>query len=136
MQSRIRKPKIPHPFYDTAAWRALRPRILARDNYRCTHCHLYVGGTRAYRIDHIIEMKVAPHLALDPANLRTLCPRCDAQSHRERRMMSPNKARIERFNFGFDDLGNPLDPKHIWSIDGGEGSRRQVVGRTTAVGRG
>jgi 5-methylcytosine-specific restriction endonuclease McrA len=111
--ARKRKPKVPHPFYNSSAWRALRPIILRRDNHRCTHCHLYVGGTRAYRIDHIVALSAAPHRALDPTNLRTLCPRCHAQSHRERGM-SPSKERIDRMNFGFDDLGNPLDPKHHW----------------------
>lgn len=101
-------------FYDKQAWRTLRLRILARDGYRCTVCHAYVGGVGAARVDHIRTVKAAPSRALDPANLRTLCTTCDAHGHSER---GPGRkgTREERFRYGFDEHGNPRDPKHQWN---------------------
>jgi 5-methylcytosine-specific restriction endonuclease McrA len=111
---RKRKPKTPHPLYLTPAWRTLRKRILARDGYCCRVCHAWVGGPGLARIDHIERITDNPVRALDPSNLRTLCTRCDAQGHRERGT-SPSKERIERFNYGHDDLGKPRDPNHHWA---------------------
>ena len=111
---RKRQPKRPDPLYLSPQWRALRKRILARDGYCCRVCQAYVGATGAARIDHIERITDNPARALDPSNLRTLCIRCDAQGHRERGS-SPSKDRIERFNFGYDHLGNPRDPNHHWA---------------------
>ena len=105
-------------FYDTAAWRTLRKQILARDGYRCVVCGAALGKGQ-YRIDHIIPMKQAPHLALEPRNLRSLCSRCDGQSHQERGTGST--VRIERFNLGHDQYGNPRDPNHEWNTTLGGG---------------
>jgi len=104
-------------FYDTQAWRTLRKQILARDGYRCTVCRTPLGKGQ-YRIDHIQPLSVAPHLALEPRNLRSLCSRCDGQSHRERRTGS--KVRIERFNLGHDQFGNPRDHNHEWNQPRGD----------------
>ena len=113
MTYRKRNPKRTHPLYYSPQWRALRQQILARDGYRCVVCHAWVGNPGAARVDHIERMLDNPSRALDLLNLRTLCIHCDAQSHRERGS-SPSKERIERFNFGFDDGGMPLDPNHHW----------------------
>lgn len=117
--NRRRTPKQVHPLYRTTQWRVLRKLILARDGFRCVVCQVYVGRTGAARVDHIQRVSDAPQRALDPSNLRTLCTTCDAQGHRERGS-SPSKTRIEQFNHGFDDLGNPRDPKHVWNKAGEE----------------
>ena len=111
-----RKHKRQHPFYDTAAWKALRRQIVSRDGYRCTVCHVQLTSAQA-RVDHIQRMKDAPHLALEPGNLRTLCPRCDGHSHRERGTGKPY--RIERFVLGHDAQGMPRNPTHRWADRGG-----------------
>lgn len=113
--NRRRMHKQGSPLYWSPAWRALRKRIIARDGYRCVVCHAWVGGVGAARVDHIQRVSDAPHRALDPSNLRTLCTTCDAQGHAERGPGRTSTQRIEQFNYGFDDLGNPLDPKHQWA---------------------
>jgi 5-methylcytosine-specific restriction endonuclease McrA len=105
-------------FYDKVAWRKLRKRIVARDNYRCVVCHAYVGGVGAARVDHITTIQAAPSRALDPTNLRTLCAACDNQGHSEKGY-SARSTRVERFVQGHDDYGLPLNPKHPWSQGGG-----------------
>ena len=102
------------PLYSSPRWRALRLRIIARDRYRCVVCGIWVGGKGAARVDHIQRVADAPHRTFDPSNLRTLCTTCDAQAHTEKGYPSSTK-RIEQFNYGFDDLGNPNDPKHNWN---------------------
>ena len=106
-----RKHKRQHPFYDSQAWKVLRRQIVSRDGYRCTVCHVPLTSSRA-RVDHIVRMKDAPHLALEPSNLRTLCGRCDGQSHRERG--TGTSYRIERFVLGHDEHGMPRDEQHHW----------------------
>jgi 5-methylcytosine-specific restriction endonuclease McrA len=104
------------PFYKSRAWQALRSFVLVRDQYRCVICGLNVAGPGAARIDHIKPRSTHPAFALDPGNCRTLCPRCDAQSHRERPVKDKTSlARIERFNVaGCDAAGTPSDPRHPW----------------------
>jgi len=89
-----RRHKRQHPFYDSQAWKVLRRQVVARDGHACTVCHVPLTSAQA-RVDHIRRMKDAPHLALEPNNLRTLCARCDGHSHRERGAGTPY--RIERF---------------------------------------
>ena len=107
-----RKHKRQHPFYDTQAWKLLRRQVVARDGYRCTVCHVSLISKEA-RVDHIQRRSDAPHLALEPSNLRTLCPQCDGHSHRERGTGAAY--RIERFVLGHDALGMPRDQMHLWN---------------------
>jgi 5-methylcytosine-specific restriction endonuclease McrA len=97
-------------FYDKAIWRALRKRIVARDGYRCVICHARVDGVGAARVDHIIGLKRAPHRALDPTNLRTLCAECDNQ-RRERVALGGERIGQGK---GCDERGFPLAPSHPW----------------------
>ncbi len=116
--NRRRTAKRAHPLYYTQRWRMLRKHILARDGYRCVVCHAPVGSTGAARIDHIERLADNPARAFDPTNLRTLCTTCDAQGHAERGPGRDSRARMERFNFGFDESGMPKDPKHQWLVKG------------------
>ena len=97
------------PFYLTKEWRALRHFVLRRDGYCCTICRINVLGAGQARVDHVRAIKDggAP---LDPANLRTLCARCDAQAHREKGHGGPRDARFG----GSDSRGWPIDPSHPW----------------------
>jgi len=113
-----RKHKRQHPFYDSAAWRTLRQRIVARDGYACTVCHIPLGKGET-RVDHIVPMKQAPHLALVASNLRTLCARCDAVRHREKGGKA--KGYDRPFDRGCDVQGLPRDPQNHWyKARGGE----------------
>jgi len=100
-------------FYNSPQWLTLRRACLKRDHYRCVVCNISVAGKGQARVDHIKPRKQSPELALDLANLRTLCPLHDNQSHREKGARSP--IRDERFVVrGCDAEGWPLDQRHPW----------------------
>lgn len=82
-----------------------------RDGYRCVICGVDVSGKGQARVDHVFPKKSHPQLALELSNLRSLCVRHDAQSHREKGSGSPR--RNERFS-GATDQGFPIDPQHLW----------------------
>lgn len=100
-------------FYTSDRWRALRLVALRRDHYRCVICGTSVAAKGAARVDHILPVRTHPHLALDLANLRSLCTVCDAQSHREKSQGqgAPRNAKFE----AIDCNGEPLDPQHHWN---------------------
>jgi 5-methylcytosine-specific restriction protein A len=99
---RLHKPT--DPFYLTSQWRAIRRRVLRRDNYRCVMCGADVSAVGTARIDHIKPRSTHPHLALDINNLRALCAkRCDNRRHREKGWTEPT---------GCDADGWPLRRTH------------------------
>jgi 5-methylcytosine-specific restriction protein A len=106
------------PFYFSQAWRALRRVVLDRDGWHCVGCGASVAGKGQARIDHLTPKAEAPALARNPHNLRTLCPYCDGQAHREKgRPGSPRDERIVRR--GAD-------------ADGWPASNREVMRKTSA----
>jgi 5-methylcytosine-specific restriction endonuclease McrA len=108
---------VPPPFLESKPWRKLRLIALKRDGYRCTSCGRDVGRPGQARIDHILPRSTHPHLALVLSNCRTLCPRCDNQSHREKGQRIRSADRIERIVIrGADRAGLPLDPTHHWNV--------------------
>jgi len=96
-----------HPFYLSPEWRAMRARIKARDGYVCVWCGADVRGKGKARVDHIVPMEFMWALRLDPANLRTLCTRCDNKRHAE-------KGRGVA-DLGAHTDGTPRDPAHWWN---------------------
>ena len=96
------------PFYLTPTWRALRIRVLKRDNFRCVVCGADVSAVGSARVDHIKPRSTHPQLSLDYWNLRTLCTLHDSQAHRERQRGGGGE-RIERFVVpGSDGDGWPI----------------------------
>ena len=71
------------PFYLTKAWESVRKQALTRDGYRCAHCQVLCLGKKRNKpsphVDHIKPRKQHPELALDIANLRTLCHSCHSK---------------------------------------------------------
>lgn len=70
--------------YDSNDWRhGIRPIILNRDPI-CKICH----AKPSTDVDHIVDIKDAPHLARDLENLRGLCHECHSkktwETHKER----------------------------------------------------
>lgn len=63
------------PFYDSPQWQAVRRIVLRRDHYTCCDC-----SSRANEVHHIVELTTAnindPNIALNPANLMSLCGQC------------------------------------------------------------
>lgn len=101
------------PFYYSTKWRLFRALTLKRDGYCCTKCGAGVRGPGRSRVDHIKPRRTHPELELVLENLRTLCPDCDNQAHREKGQKNPGQ-RVERFR-GVDATGTPLDPEHHWN---------------------
>jgi 5-methylcytosine-specific restriction endonuclease McrA len=97
--------------YDSPAWKAIRRAALIRDHWRCVACNRSLSAKGQSRVDHIKPLSTHPHLALSLANLRSLCPRCDNQSHREKGLNCD--LRITRFS-GCDRYGMPIDRTHHW----------------------
>lgn len=68
------------------AWRRLRGEVLARDNvcYLCGHpidLSLHWNHAMGATVDHVIPRRIAPHLALDPTNVRPAHRRCNARKN-------------------------------------------------------
>jgi 5-methylcytosine-specific restriction protein A len=59
-------------FYSADRWRGLRASFLRRFPL-CVMCKAEGISTLAVDLDHIIDRKVRPDLAYDPANLQGLC---------------------------------------------------------------
>lgn len=73
-------------------WNAVRKRVLARDNYRCVNPACRARGTNSdvtLAVDHItpIDENGAAH---DPANLQTLCTKCNSEKGTADRDYRPN----------------------------------------------
>jgi 5-methylcytosine-specific restriction protein A len=56
-----------------AEWEALRVECFDRDDWTCVRC----GDTEELQADHVRPIALYPELALDLANLQTLCGPCN-----------------------------------------------------------
>lgn len=92
-------PGIAKNFYQSAKWKAIRVKALERDGYKCVHCGISIAGFKKSRVDHIIEVKARPDLALTLSNLRSLCATCDNRRH------SMKLGRETKVVLGSDDQG-------------------------------
>lgn len=78
------------PFYHTKAWKRVRRLALERDQGMCQDCmdRFRAGyGIKPHRADmvhHIIPREERPDLALNLANLRSLCNECHNKRHPEK----------------------------------------------------
>ena len=98
------------PFYQSAEWKALRLQALRRDHWRCVLCRVSVAAVCQSRVDHIQSRKARPDLALELANLRTLCPTCDNRRH------AADKAGAATAGLhGADANGWPTSTAHSWN---------------------
>ena len=91
-------------FYSTSAWRKLRG-AYRRAHPLCARCH-----AKAEHIDHVIDIRTAPHLRLDWWNLQALCQAC----HNEK-TAADEAGRSIRPHGGCDADGMPIDPRHPWA---------------------
>ena len=62
----------------TQRWKALRLRVLDRDNWTCCQC----PERRRLEIDHVLPVRTHPELAWEITNLQALCGRCHARKTR------------------------------------------------------
>jgi len=92
-------------FYDSPQWRTLRAKHIKR-NPCCCQCG---KRSRFMTVDHKQPRRRAPALALDPANLQTLCRPChdSTKRHTEWNDQHPMGGGV-----GID--GFPLSARHPW----------------------
>src|SRR5262245_13179941 len=81
------------PFYSSRAWKALRIRTLHRQGWLCLWCGASLAGQGMARVDHIKPRHYFPGRALDPTNVRALCPACDNRRHAEKGGNAPDGER-------------------------------------------
>jgi 5-methylcytosine-specific restriction endonuclease McrA len=72
----------------------------------CTRC-----GARGVDVDHIVTIARAPHLRLEPSNLRTFCHSC----HSKITQWEDNPTIKRNAQRGATVQGLPLDPTHPWA---------------------
>ena len=92
-------------FYDSPAWRKLR----ARHRRRFPRCEMAGCGKPGALVDHIKPRRLHPELALDPANLQTLCRDCHDQAKRHHEALAGHP-----LAGGVDSGGWPISPRHPW----------------------
>lgn len=64
------------PFYSSKAWQSVRQAILLdRPLCECADCVRSGAVTPADVVDHIVPRREAPHLELEPSNLRPMSSR-------------------------------------------------------------
>lgn len=95
-----------HPYYQSAAWRQLRAKALARDAHQCT-----TPGCRAQAVvvDHVVPRRDGGADAL--SNLRSLCRGCDNRRHGHK---ATGRGAGDPVAVGCDADGVPLAPGHHW----------------------
>ena len=84
-----------NPFYGTLAWTRARQQALDRDMGLCVWCRQRGRTARDRRgrrvpvlatmVHHIEHLDARPDLALELANLVSLCDRCHDEAHPEKR---------------------------------------------------
>jgi 5-methylcytosine-specific restriction protein A len=100
------------PFYQSAAWRALRDAALVRSERRCEvpGC----GSSKGLIVDHVVSRRRGGADAME--NLRVLCRAHDNQVKEGRRGARANGgALVVR---GCANDGRPVDPRHPWNKSG------------------
>lgn len=91
-----------NPFYHSDEWKKVRAAALERDAGMCCDCmDKFRAGygrkpRRATMVHHLQSIEERPDLALDLANLRSLCDACHNKKHPEkgRRQAEPKRTRM------------------------------------------
>jgi 5-methylcytosine-specific restriction endonuclease McrA len=87
-------------------WKALRLRVLRRDNWQCVQC----GARGRVEVDHILPVRDRPDLAFDEDNLQTLCRRHHSRKTRqEMGFPEPDPERVK----WWDLLKKPMNENTI-----------------------
>lgn len=83
-RSRVRRQDPMFRLYGTARWKALRQRVLVRDNYTCARCRRIAVGKGQAAVDHVKPHRRDEKLFWDETNLQCLCKPChDGVKQRE-----------------------------------------------------
>ena len=94
--------------YNHWTWKALRKRIIERDDYRCRKC----GSTDSLHVHHIVYARSGRITSVPDEDLITLCTQCHDQWHSSQDRI--RRALFAGFLAGVDvakEIEKPLD-KH------------------------
>lgn len=88
-----------HAIRNDPRWKAARLECLERDAYACRDCGVTeeeleeAGAPLEDRIqaDHVVELSVAPELALEVDNLEARCGPCNRRRHTEGAATAPRR---------------------------------------------
>jgi 5-methylcytosine-specific restriction endonuclease McrA len=110
------RPNWVQAFYESRAWFNARRQALIAAGWQCQRSHGGCGASVAGKgraiVDHIRPLRTHPALALEPANLRVLCPACHNRRHgRDRAQPQAQGARLD---------GWPASPDHPWNAKAGD----------------
>ena len=86
-------------FYHTAVWRRLRVLALQRDRSLCQKCLKNKRIKRATEVHHVVPVESSPELALELANLESLCRDCH-EATKARRPVRVYPARVIKISDG------------------------------------
>jgi len=90
-------------FYGTHEWKAKRLEILERDNFECAMCktngYVTTQSHATLEVDHMIELKDRPDLALDSLNMQILCRTHHNEKHKRFNFRPKQKANEKKVKF-------------------------------------
>lgn len=90
-------------FYGSLEWKAKRLEILERNSYECQWCkangYVTTQSHATLEVDHILELKDRPDLALDDLNLQLLCRSHHNQKHKRFNFRPKQKANEKKVKF-------------------------------------
>ena len=90
-------------FYGSHEWKAKRLEILERDNFECAMCKkegfVTTQSHSIIEVDHILELKHRPDLALDDLNLQLLCRSHHNQKHKRFNFRPKTKSNEKKNKF-------------------------------------
>ena len=102
-------------FYKGSFWKALRLRVLERDNYKCEVAGCFEKATR---VDHIVARPRGLRWRCEAdweENLRSLCVGHDNQVKEKKD--GERRGGGVMFVKGTDAKGMPKDPNHPWNLE-------------------
>lgn len=99
-------------FYASAAWKAVRKQVLARD-WHCVLCASIPNGNQysvSTVVNHKKPLKMYPELALDLSNLEGICKACH-----DKVVQKAERKGISSHDIGCDEFGFPVGRNHHWN---------------------
>lgn len=104
-----------------ARWQAVRAHVAHRANFRCEHCHEFLGT--AGDVDHVVPRSVCEDMGIgvfDPSNCQYLCTSCHSAKtnaerwagHKKRGPQPPKRTKVQGRDEYLNAAGIPEPENH------------------------